>query len=192
MEDVTVQISIDGRRIEITPAIQEYLEQKLQKLKKYFPHVIDIHVVLFTQKYNQVVEITIKANRFTVHGIEKTNDLYASIDKVIEKLDKQLRKHKERLTKVHKRKSRKEKEREFNLNISVFDREEIEEIHPSPTVIHTRQFPAKPMTVDEAALQMDLNGHEFLVYRDFQSNQINVIYRRSDGHYGLIVPEMEA
>lgn len=186
-----MQISIDGRRIEVTQAIRDYVEQKLEKLKKYFPFVIDIHVVLYTQKYNQVAEITINANRFTVHGVEQTNDLYASIDKVVDKIDKQLRKHKERLFKVYQRKSRKEIELELNLNVSVFDREAIEGIHPEPPVIHTERLAIKPMTVDEAALQMDLNDHDFLVYKNFQSDQINILYRRHDGHYGLIEPELE-
>lgn len=99
-----MQLTIDGRHIEITEAIREYVETKIRKLKKYFPYVIDVHVVLYTQKFMQVVEVTINANRFTIHGEESSSDLYASIDLVVDKLNAQLKRYKERLVDSHQRK----------------------------------------------------------------------------------------
>ncbi len=182
-----MQISIVGRHIDITDAIRDYVEKKLQKLKKYFPYLVDVRVVFYTQKINQVVEITIQANRFTIHGEEKSQDLYASVDLVIEKLDAQLKKHKERIHRKHQKKQKHEEE--LNMSISVFERDDIEENNPEPEIIHTRRLAIKPMSIDEAAMQMDLINQEFLVFRNAISNGINVLYRRDDGNYGLIEPE---
>lgn len=185
-----VQLSIVGRNIDITDAIKDYVEKRLQKLKKYFPYVVDVHVVLYTQKINQVCEVTILANRFTIHGEERSGDLYASIDLVVDKLDSQLKRYKERLVDKHERQQRKEKEKELNLNISVYDRGDLEDLNPEPQVIHTQRLAIKPMSVEEAVMQMDLINQDFLVFRNDASDGINVIYRRKDGHYGLIVPEI--
>jgi putative sigma-54 modulation protein len=184
-----VQISIDGRHIEVTDAIREYIEKKLQKLKKFFPFLIDVHVVLYTQKLQQTVEITIKANRFTVHGEERSNDLYASVDKVISKLDSQIQKYKGRIVHNHQKQPRPDKD--LNLNISVYDRETVETEDQEVNVIHSKRLAIKPMSIDEAVMQMDLIDQNFLVYRNDKSKSINVIYRRNDGHYGLIEPEDE-
>lgn len=184
----TVQLSLVGRNIEISSPIQEYVEKRIQKLKKYFPYVIDVHVVLYTQKVEQVAEVTILANRYTIHGEERSPDMYASIDLVVDKLDAQLKKYKERLVEKHERQIRKEKE--LNLNISVYEREDIEESRPEPEIIHTQRMAIKPMSVDEAVMQMDLINQDFLVFINDASQGVNVLYRRKDGHYGLIVPEL--
>ncbi len=190
-----MQLSIVGRHIEITAAIKEYVEKRLQKLKKYFPYVVDVHVVLYTQKINQVAEVTILANRYTIHGEERSQDLYASIDMVIEKLDAQLKKYKERLVQKHQRQQRKEKE--LNLNISVYEREELErsdidleENHAEPQIVHTQRMAIKPMSVDEAVMQMDLIDQDFLVFLNSSSEGMNILFRRKDGQYGLIVPDL--
>lgn len=183
-----MQLSIVGRNIEITDAIKDYVEKRLQKLKKYFPYLIDVHVVFYTQKIHQVAEITILANHLTVHGEERSQDLYASIDLVIDKMDAQLKKYKGRL--IHKHQRQQRKDEQLNLNISVYEREDIEEQKPEPQIIHTQRLAIKPMSVDEAVMQMDLIGQEFLVFRNASSDGINVLYRRKDGDYGLIEPEM--
>lgn len=182
-----MQITIEGRHIEVTDAMREYVEKKLQKLKKYFPYLIYVHVVFYTQRAEQVVDVTIQANRFTIHNEEKSNDLYASIDTVVDKLEVQLKKYKERLIHNHQKQPRPDKD--LNLNISVFDRETIEESLPERQIIHTKRLAIKPMTIDEAAMQMDLIDHNFLVFRNADTQTVNVIYRRNDGHYGLIEPE---
>jgi len=182
-----MQISIVGRRVEITDAIRDYVEKRLAKLKKYFPNTVDVHVVLFTQKIKQAVEITINADGFVIHGEEASEDLYTSIDLLMDKLDAQLRKHKERM-KLHRRKGPRP-DKNLNLNISVFEREDLEDMNPSPGVIHTKQLVIKPMSVDEAVLQMDLIGQDFLVFLDATSQRMNVLYRRKDGNYGLIEPD---
>ncbi len=182
-----MHFTIDGRNVEITDAIQDYVEKRLMKLKKYFPRAVDVHVVLFTQKFNQGVEVTINASGLAIHGEEISEDLYASIDKVVDKLGVQLRKHKEKLKEHHKKEPRPDKD--LNLNVSIYEPEMVEEPNPVPKVLHTQRFALKPMSVDEAAMQMDLINQEFLVFRNSQSNTVNVLYRRKDGNYGLIEPE---
>ncbi len=183
-----MELSIVGRNVEITDTLRDYIEKRLKKLKKYFPRLIDVHVVLFTQKINQGVEVTVQANGITIHGEEKSEDMYASIDKVVDKLDAQLRKHKERLVDHHHKKS--DPNSFLNLNVSFFDKSDIEEQNPAPRVTHTRKFSLKPMSVDEAVMQMDLIDQEFLVFRNSQENRINVLYRLKDGNYGLVEPEL--
>jgi putative sigma-54 modulation protein len=182
-----VQFSIVGRNVEITDAIRDYVEKRLMKLKKYFSRVVDVHVVLFTQKINQVAEVTINAGGIAIHGEESSEDLYASIDKVVDKLSVQLRKHKERLKEHHKKEPRPDKD--LNLNVSIYEKEEVEEAKESPQVMHTQRFAIKPMSVDEAVMQLDLINNDFLVYMNSLSNKVNVLYRRNDGNYGLIEPE---
>ncbi len=179
-----MQLSITGRRVEITDAIRDYVEKRMKKLEKYVPHVGDAHVVLYTQKYQQFAEVTLKANGVVIHGEEGTEDMYASIDKVVDKLDAQLRKHKERLIK-HQQKQKSD-EKHLNLNYSIFNRGDIEEMQEEPQVIHTKSFTLKPMSVDEAVMQMDLMNQDFLIFRNSKDDTINVLYRMKDGNYGVI------
>ncbi|MDX9754001.1 MAG: ribosome-associated translation inhibitor RaiA [bacterium] len=186
-----MQVSIVGRHVEITDAIQDYLQKRLQKLKKYFPMVMDVHVILYTQKFLQGADITIQASGLTLHGEEKSKDLYASIDMVIDKLDTQLKKHHDRIVRHHQKKKRPDKEA-LGLNISVFDRNSFELLEEPGTelpVIHTNRLTIKPMHVEEAMMQMDLVNEDFLIFMDISTNKIKVLYRRKDGDYGLVEPE---
>ena len=187
-----MQVTIVGRHVEITDAIKEYVEKRLQKLKKYFPMVMDVHVILYTQKYYQVVDVTIQASGLTVHGEEKSKDLYASIDMVIDKLDSQLKKHKERLVRHHQKKKRPGKDVDLPLNISVFEKDVFETLEEPGSVlplIHSNRMIIKPMHIQEAVMQMDFVSEDFLVFMDENSEKIKILYRRKDGDYGLIEPE---
>lgn len=189
-----MQVSIVGRHVELTDELQDYAAKRLEKLKKYFPNgPVDVHVVFYTQKYMQFAEATIMGNGFTVHAEESSETLYSSIDLLVDKLDEQLRRHKERVVKRHQKQKEAQLTREqfLNLNYSVFYGEELEQAEGIPQVIHTKRLAIKPMSVDEALLQMDLVGQDFLVFRNGESQKINVLYRRKDGNYGLIEPEDE-
>ncbi|MBD3267708.1 ribosome-associated translation inhibitor RaiA [bacterium] len=189
---VPMEVSIVGRHVEITDAIEEYVHKQLKKLKKYFPMLMDMHVILYTQKYFHVADITIQASGLTVHGEEKTKDLYASIDSVVNKLDTQLKKHKDRLVRHHQKPKHPGKAMDLDLNISVYEKdlfEKPDEARQDFPAIHTNRITIKPMPVEEAAMQMDLVNQDFLVFLDAESEKIKVIYRRKDGDYGLVEPE---
>jgi len=180
-------ISIVGRHIDVSGETRDYAEKRLEKLKKYFPHgPVDVHVVCFKQKFLDCCEVTMIGNGVTAHAEERSESLEASIDLVVDKLDAQLRKHKERI--IKNKQKQLDHDRKLDLNISYFERDDIERSDGEPKVVHTKKLAFKPMSVDEAAMQMDLIGNEFLMFENAQSKRINVIYRMKDGDYGLIEP----
>jgi putative sigma-54 modulation protein len=187
-----MQISIVGRHVEITDAIEDYIGKRLQKLKKYFPMLMDVHIILFTQKYLQGADITIQANNITIHGEEKSKDLYASIDMVIDKLDAQLKKHKDRVVRHHQKTKRPGKEVDLNLNISVYEKDIFESFSQDkkelPSV-HSKRITLKPMFLEEAIMQLDLISDDFLIFLDEETEKIKVVYRQQSGDYRLIEPE---
>ncbi len=186
-----MQISIVGRNVEVTPDIQGYSEKRLQKLKKYFPYgTVDVHVVMYQQRYRYCAEVTMNGNGLTVHAEEASESLTGSLDMVVDKLDAQIRRHKDRIIKQHQK--HRNQDRWLTLNISVYEKEDVEQYldeGTEPQVIHQKTLSIKPMTGDEAVMQMDLIDQEFLVFRNFHTQRMNVIFRRKDGHYGLIDPE---
>ncbi|MBI3600776.1 MAG: ribosome-associated translation inhibitor RaiA [Nitrospinae bacterium] len=181
-----MQITVTGRNIEMTDALKKYAEEKVQRVKKYIHTTIDAHVILAVEKFRQKAEVTINVNGFKIYGEEETEDMYSSIDKVMDKIERQVRKHKERIWAVKS----KQHEKDVNIRMNVIARESIEEPSDTPhRIIKTRNFAYKPMPTEEAAMQMDLLGYEFLIFRNSMNDKINVIYKRKDGNYGLIEPE---
>ncbi|MFH1743985.1 MAG: ribosome-associated translation inhibitor RaiA [bacterium] len=184
-----MQITITGRNLEVTPAIKEYIEQRLNaKLKRYFRTIVDAHVVVLLQRFEHICEITLNTGGVTLHGHEKTNDLYISVDKVVEKLERQLKKHKQKL-RNHRTKANPD-ETSLSLRVDVLDGQDVDSSSTLPQIIYTKQFDLKPMSVDEAATQMDLFNQEFLVFVNSKVERINVLYRRKDGNYCLIDPKL--
>ena len=185
-----MQISIAGRHIEITDALRTHVEKKLSHVKKYFEGLLDAQVVLTVERHRHVAEMTLYANSICMHGHEATGDMYTSIDKVVDKIERQLRRYKGKLQ--SRRQGRKNKGEELpalSVRLDVLDSEDVEAAVEHPRVIRSQRFHIKPMSLDEAVMQMDLLHQDFLVYREAVQNRINVIYRRSDGNYGLIDPE---
>ncbi|MBI4649782.1 ribosome-associated translation inhibitor RaiA [Candidatus Desantisbacteria bacterium] len=179
-----MQISITGRHVDVTSALRDYVEKKVSKLSKYFNHIIEAHVILgLDGKTSQVAEVTIHANGITIHGEEHSEDMYASIDKVLDKVERQIIKYKEKISSHTPRVNSKDR----NVTINIMRPENIEkEGYNTYQVIKTRKFAVKPMSIDEAIMQMDLLGDDFLVFLNADSEETNVIYRRKDGTYGLI------
>lgn len=176
-----MNIQITVRNVELTDAIRSYVEKKVSKLKKYFDQVIEIHVVLEVQKNVHIAEILVNAKGVFLKGIEKSEDLYASIDLAMDKIERQLVKYKEKL------KSKKLLERKFEepLKLDVY---EIESFNDKPVSIITKEIPVKPMDIEEAVMQMDLLNKNFFVFRNAKNSEVNVVYRRDDGNIGLIQP----
>ncbi|MCG0275598.1 MAG: ribosome-associated translation inhibitor RaiA [Thermosediminibacteraceae bacterium] len=179
-----MKVTVSGKNIEITPALREYAEKKIGKLGKHLNYLnndnLEAQVTLHVQKERHIVEVTIPVNDIILRGEEETQDMYSAIDLVAEKLEKQIEKYKTKITKALRK--------DFPKNIVALQDEEHEE--EELKVVKVKRFAVKPMNVEEAILQMNLLGHNFFVFTNAETEQINVVYKRKDGDYGLIVPEM--
>lgn len=173
-----MKFMITGKNIALTDALKKTVEKKLGKLEKYFNPEVEIHATLSVQKTRQIIEVTIPFNGILLRGEESTTDMYSSIDNVVDKLEKQIMKHRTRLER---------RTHEGSLRLMNVPSEVVEE--DEPQVVRTKRFAVKPMDTEEAVLQMDLLGHDFFVFRNADSNEVNVVYKRKDGNYGLIEPE---
>ena len=180
-----MQITTTFRHMEPSEALKSYAEEKLERVKKYIDEPIVVQVFLTVEKIRHSAEVTITAKGITIKAAEETNDMYASIDAVSDKIERQLRRFKERI-KAHKPSS---DTRERQVQKSIVEAQNIEESDSAPVVIKTKSFSMKPMSVEEAVMQMELLHKDFLVYTEASSTNINVVYRRKDGNYGLIAPE---
>jgi putative sigma-54 modulation protein len=172
--------------MEPSEALKSYAAEKLERVKRYIDEPVVVQLFLTVEKIRHSAEVTITANGITIKAAEETNDMYASVDAVADKIDRQLRRFKERI-KAHKP-APDAKERMVQKAIVEAASLE-EEAGAGPVVIKTTSFSMKPMSVEEAVMQMELLHKDFLVYTEAQSENINVVYRRKDGNYGLIAPE---
>ncbi|AQW21834.1 ribosomal subunit interface protein [Lentilactobacillus curieae] len=174
--------NIRGENIEVTQAIREYVEKRISKLEKYFDddakNTAHVNLKVYPNKQAKV-EVTIPLPYLTLRAEEMSNDLYASIDLVTDKLERQIRKYK---TKVN----RKSREKGFK-NLEFAPTTEPESDDDSKfDVVRTKRVSLKPMDNEEAILQMDMLGHDFFIYEDAETSGIDIVYRRNDGRYGLI------
>ncbi len=173
-----MKVTVVTKNIELTPALKDMVEKKVSKLDKYFESNVNAKATLSVQKNRHRVEIAIPFNGILLRAEEITDDMYKSIDKVEEKLERQIRKQRTKL-------SRKMND---SLRFAEIATDRFEDEHEGE-VVKTKRFAVKPMNVDEAILQMELIGHNFFVYKDADTNNISVLYKRKDGDYGLLEPE---
>lgn len=177
-----LNFNIRGENIEVTPAIREYVETKVEKIERYFNEDIhanaNVNLKVYSDKQTKV-EVTIPMKNLTLRAEEKHNDMYAAIDLIVDKLERQIRKHK---TKVN----RKFREREGAGLYFATHSPEPSEAEEEYKIVRTKQFDLKPMDAEEAILQMNLLGHDFFVYTDAEEDGTNIVYKRKDGKYGLI------
>ncbi|RII26587.1 MAG: ribosomal subunit interface protein [Geobacter sp.] len=178
-----MQIATTFRHMEPSEALKSYGEEKLDRVKKYIDEPIAAQVFLTVEKIRHSAEVTITAKGITIKAAEETNDMYAAIDAVVDKIERQLRRYKERI-KAHKPAA---DSRDRQVRKTVVEAESIDQ-NQQPVVIKSNTFSIKPMSVDEAVMQMDLLHKDFLVFTDAGTENINVVYRRKDGNYGLIEP----
>ncbi len=174
-----MDVIVRGKNVEITEALRVYVTRKLGKLGKFFDHQpVTAEAVLTVEKERQIVEVTIPLEGLLLRGEEATSDMYASVDLVIDKLEKQFSKYKTR------------RERRYAAEVRAAAHSAAA-LPPeaTPALVRRKTFPGKPMSLDEALLQMDLLGHDFFVFRNADSNTMNVLYRRRDGDYGLLEPQ---
>lgn len=180
-----MQIAVTFRHMEASDPLRAYAEEKLERVKKYIDEPIDAQVVMSVEKkIRHRAEVALVAKGITIKGSEETNDMYAAVDAVVDKIERQLKRYKEKI-KNHKPASGRERQ----VQKTVFAAESIDEGQGERAIIRSHSFPVKPMSVEEAVMQMDLLHKDFLVFTDDESEAINVVYRRKDGNYGLIIPQ---
>jgi putative sigma-54 modulation protein len=184
-----IKLEVVGRHMNITPALREFAEEKLQKIEKLLGD-LDVHVVLGIEKHRHVAEIKIKSRTALLSGMQETGDLYASIGEVVDKLERQALKHKEKL---HDHKHRKSP-RDPEVAAVIAENASPELAPPAPEaasqVIPSSSFSRKPLSAEDAIFELESTGEEVLVYRDSQSERINVVYKRRDGNFGLVDPDL--
>ena len=173
-----MNINIRGDKIEVTDSIKNYVREKLERLDKYFEDAskIDAHVIIRARNGEQIIEVTVPTSKYTLRAEEKHSDLYAAIDLVVDVLERQIRKNK---TKLNKR-------RDAADVVFSFIPEDDEEYVESNTVVKRKTVEKKPMSEEEAILQMELLDHDFFLYNDVDEGCFAVIYKRKDGNYGII------
>lgn len=174
-----MRYEIHGDKLLITDAIKNYITEKLSKLNKYFEDAehISARVVLKIRGRDQIIEVTIPTHSFTLRNEEAHSDLYAAIDKIVDKLERQLIKNKAKM----QSKTLKVKNIDFNLS-NIEEDEEVE----NDVVVKRKKLETKPMSEEEAILQMNMLGHDFFIYKDHETDRIDVLYKRKDGNYGII------
>ena len=194
-----MQVSVTFRHIEATEALRDHAERRVERIAKYVHRPIDAHVILSVTKRRHVAEIVFNADRTTLSAKEETADLYSAIDLAAEKLEQQARKHTSKL-KSHKGPARASPRRAAQappppqpsgpglrmdvLRADSFDRRK------GPEVIKSTRLPVRPMTAEEAVMLVHQMSNEFLVFRNAATDTLSVVYRRKDGNYGLIAPEV--
>jgi putative sigma-54 modulation protein len=186
MEAWGMQVSVTFRNMESKEVLREYVQEKISKLKKYLDYPLEANVVLAVEKHRHLAEVTLVANRITLNAQEETEDMFSAIDRVVDKLERQMLKYKEKI-KRHKSNSSLPESR---WRMDIYTADSFEE-GGEPRVIKSKKLLAKPMSVEEAAMQMDLLNNDFLIFTNANSKNLNIIYRLKDGHYGLIEPQVE-
>ncbi|MFD1067689.1 ribosome hibernation-promoting factor, HPF/YfiA family [Oceanobacillus locisalsi] len=182
-----MKFNIRGENIEVTNAIREYVEKKISKLERYFdnPPTSDVHVNLSVYNDEQRIEVTIPMTNLLLRAEVQHIDLYAAVDSAVDKLERQIRKHK---TKINRKFRQNGAPKHAFAELEKEAQQAVEEPENQIELVRTKRFNLKPMDSEEAILQMDMLGHSFFVFTNDDSGETNVVYKRRDGKYGLIEP----
>ncbi len=177
----TIRINMTGKNLEITEALRGYVEKKVAKLEKYLNDnkTYSAEVMLRTERGIHIAEVTMNLSGVILRGEGKTGDMYTSIDNAVDRIERQFNKYRSKLgRRVHGSKF-------AAMQPAVQEGSE----ESAPRIVRTKRFALKPMDVEEAVMQMELLGHDFFVFRDADSGDVSVVYKRRDGNYGLIESE---
>ena len=176
-----MRYTITGRNIEVTPGLRDAVQEKLGKLECYFTPDTEIYATLSVQKDVQKIEVTIPVKGSIIRAEESSNDMYVSIDLVEEVIERQLKKYKNKIVDKHQ-------------NAAAFAQEFVDKDYNDEDevkIIRTKRFGIKPMDPEEACVQMELLGHNFYVFFNSETEEVNVVYKRKGNTYGLIEPELD-
>ena len=174
-----MNLVISGKNLDITEGLRSAIEEKIGKLERYFTDTTEVHVTLSTEKNRQKIEITIPMKGSIIRAEEVSSDMYVSIDLVEEVIERQLRKYKNKL--IDKEQNAAHLSQSF-IEADDFEDEDIQ-------IIRSKKFAMKPMDAEEACVQMELLGHNFFMFLNADTNEVNVVYKRKGNSYGLIEPE---
>ena len=176
-----MQYIISGKNIDVTEGLKEAIYEKIGKLERYFTPETEVHVTLSVEKERQKIEVTIPTKGHVIRSEQVSNDMYVSIDLVEEVIERQLRKYRTKLS------SKKIAATELFTPefLEADDSEDDEEVK----IVRTKRFGMKPMYPEDACIQMELTGHDFFVFRNAETDEVNVVYERKGNTYGLIEPE---
>src|SRR4030042_5058523 len=172
-----MNIIVTGRHLEVTPALKSYAEKKIARFDRYLSNISEAVVTISVEKYRHKVEVLLRVNGVLIQAEGTTGDVYSSIDEVAEKLERQIKKYKEKLV-SHRKSEGKAGAMETEPTLAA----------EGGKIIKNKRFELRPMSPDEAAMQMDLLDTDFFFFTNDNSGNINVIYRRGDGNFGLIEP----
>lgn len=184
-----MELKVIGKNVEILEAVERYIRKKIDKLARYLPGITEAKVEVYEEKTRSpeqrfVVQVTLERKGILLRSEERAKDIYTAIDFVSDTLARQIERYKGKLY---------EKGRGVSLarqGANPEETPEAEEIKPIRKVVKIKRFPVKPMSVDEATEQMELLGHDFFIFVNADTGDINLLYRRKDGNYGLIEPEL--
>lgn len=199
-------IQVTGRHVSVTEPMKEYCRRKVACLHLDYPKIIEVQVILDVQKYRHTAEVILHcSNHITLEASSESNDMYASIDQVVDRIGRRMRKYKTRLMQKHRPRrhgvqhleekvlrwewlERLAELEENGIEAAPIEPEPAKEEHQGPEVVHTEKYPVKPMFIDEAVLQMEMSSKQFLVFLNAKTEKVSVIYRRKTGDFGLIEP----
>ena len=176
-----MRITITGKNIELTPGLKEAVEERLSKLEKYFTPETEVNVTMSVEKERRKIEVTIPVKGSVIRAEQVSNDMYISIDVVVETIERQLKKYRNKI--VTKQQNAEKFFAEDFLS------KEYEEDDDEIRIIRSKRFGIKPMYPEDACVQMELLGHNFFVFLNAETEEVNVVYKRKGNTYGLIEPE---
>jgi putative sigma-54 modulation protein len=188
-----MNVTVTGRHMEMTDALKAYIQSGLEKVASHFDKAFDADVVLDVEKHRHIAEVNVHANGVRIHSKEASNDMYASVDAAMAKLEKQIRKFKDRINRHQPRTAREARD----YHHAILSGPDGHEAHPNPQevydthkVVLREKLSMKPMSVDEAMMQLELvEDQPFLVFSNAETSEVNVLYLREDGTFGLIEPK---
>ncbi|SFG30118.1 putative sigma-54 modulation protein [Lachnospiraceae bacterium C7] len=178
-----MKIIITGKNIELTDGIKSAVESKLSKLEKYFTPETEVDVTLSVEKERQIIEVTIPVKGNVIRSEQVSDDMYVSIDLVEEVIEKQLKKYRKKLI------AKKQIALDTFNQAFVDSAESYDEDEGQVKIVRSKRFGIKPMYPEDACVQMELTGHDFFVFRNAETDEVNVVYRRKGNTFGLIEPE---
>jgi putative sigma-54 modulation protein len=202
-------IQVTGRHVSVTDAMKEYCQRRLACLHLDYPKIIEVQVILDVEKYRHTADVILHcSNHITLEASTESDDMYASIDQVVDKIARQMRKYKTRLMRHHR--PRRHGIRHLEEKVLRWEWADVAEEGPraelstaspeqeaavadqsGPQVIHSEKYPVKPMFIDEAVLQMEMSSKQFLVFLNAKTEKVSVMYRRKSGDFGLIEPTFD-
>ncbi len=181
-----MKVAFTGRNLVITPGLEKFTRERLAKLDRWLDGISEAHVILAQEKYRHIAEVVIKGKHVVLSGTQETEDMYASIGKVLEKIEHQAKRHREKHTVARRRRTRKPGAGNDGEVDEVIEEIVLTTLPHGKHVILDEGFPHKPMTIEEAAMTLEDEGRSFLPFRDIKGQGLCVLYVRPDGNLGLV------